>query len=60
MIQNSCPHCGSINIEDTDQGTVTPDEVQQEFQCVHCATTWDVVYSPIEIKNVRVAVEINE
>lgn len=46
-----CPVCGSNNIEDTDNGSITPTQITQEFKCHNpeCGARWEVEYQPIRI-----------
>lgn len=44
-----CPHCGSDNLSDTEEGTVYADEIIQEFRCDDCGKLLSVRYAPIEV-----------
>jgi transposase-like protein len=51
MMNNEvCPVCGGSDIIDTEEGTVTPNEIKQDFECENCGSKWEATYSPISIK----------
>ncbi len=53
MIDNSkCPYCKSSDIEDTSYCSITPNEITQDFQCFDCKGIWEVIYSPVLVKEV--------
>ena len=53
MVAVQCPHCGSASLTDTEEGTVYPDEITQEYRCDDCGKLCSVRYSPIEVTPVQ-------
>lgn len=47
-----CPQCGSNSLTDTEDGTVYPDEIIQEFRCDDCGQLLSVRYAPIDVTSV--------
>jgi hypothetical protein len=43
--------CGSSDIEDTEEGTVYPNTITQEYKCNKdtCGARWDVEYHPVRM-----------
>lgn len=47
-----CPFCESVSLShDIVEGLGVGDNVQIEFECLDCGSTWDVMYKAIAVLN---------